>query len=1022
LRKLLQSIFRKGDFRNGQLPILNRALTNRSVIGLLPTGAGKSLTYQLAAMLQPGITIVIDPIRSLMLDQYKGLKEIYIDNCAYINSTLSVTERTYVQQLLTKGQLQLIFVSPERFVIEGFRNILDVTRKSGYFFSYAVIDEVHCVSEWGHDFRTPYLNLGTNLQTHCITFNENKIPLIGLTATASFDVLADIERELHIPDDDGKAVVRHENTIRDEINYQIVEIKNQRQLDEIKDKMTAKSTIGKLKQEAVLEIIENKETLFNKFNNHDILRTILSDSYKEYVRPGAQRAVDGDMEQFIIESLRKLHIDNSPFSRSEEETRYKYGIIVFSPHRSGWLGIRSGTSAVGMFDHGTAAITKETLGYFMGSGDDENADVIDKESFKHLDEFKSNVSSVMVATKAFGMGIDKPDVRMTIHLNIPQSIESFVQEAGRAGRDGKVAVSTILFNNDILQVSDNNDTPFHLDRDVLLYFHNNSFKGKLKERVIIYELRNKITFPNRTNREVLTEQMNELFGDESLRFSIVQGQNNHYNRIFVNLEDRTGIGAVDLISQELITYNNFGKDGLGYELLNWLKNRLPFNNLNGGAAFADWLNQIIVNANVHAGIEKVLSEMILDEERLLNVPFTNLYYSRKTKSRREFILSPHHAHEWMSTRAMQKIVRDGRYEACICKALLRDAVYDKLDYITMVRKLDLTDKVHEASLLDIGHPDAVELQKAYYIPRSQDDTAKAIYRLTSIEIIESYTIDYQNKIYTLHIKKKKDEVYYNSLQNLIARYASSNVAASEIQQLKADAVKDISLGKATVISKCLEYLTDFIYEKIKEKRLQAIDDMVQLCQHTIGLNDTMLQNKFIKDEIYYYFNAKYSKRDLKEQKRDGKEVNASMLYNRDIGLAVYNFIELYIDLVENEANGQFINNIKHLRGSCMRMLRSYPGTPEFKILKAFSLFILGMTIFELLDEAKTEFVEGLLNWNESEQKSIPVGEFLSDYKMRLIRHMDTDIVESLFEEVEDRYYTAYYANYTRVFNNEFLAQ
>ena len=97
--------------------------------------------------------------------------------------------------------------------------------KNNHFFSYAVIDEVHCVSEWGHDFRTPYLSLGENIIDHTKTKSNKSIPLFGLTATASFDVLADIERELKIPNNDGNALVRYENSIRNEINYQVIPVK-----------------------------------------------------------------------------------------------------------------------------------------------------------------------------------------------------------------------------------------------------------------------------------------------------------------------------------------------------------------------------------------------------------------------------------------------------------------------------------------------------------------------------------------------------------------------------------------------------------------------------------------------------------------------------------------------------------------------------------------------------------------------------------------------------------------------------
>ena len=202
LRYFLKLIFRKEDFRPGQLPILNRALGLKSVIGLLPTGGGKSLTYQLAAMLQPGVTLVVDPLKGLMKDQYDGLLKTGIDCISYINSdiTSNKEEAHKREQALTGSQIQILFLSPERLSIYRFREVLRSMRESGVYFSYGVIDEVHCVSEWGHDFRLAYLHLGRNLYNYVLPKEvegaDNHISLFGLTATASFDVLADVEREL----------------------------------------------------------------------------------------------------------------------------------------------------------------------------------------------------------------------------------------------------------------------------------------------------------------------------------------------------------------------------------------------------------------------------------------------------------------------------------------------------------------------------------------------------------------------------------------------------------------------------------------------------------------------------------------------------------------------------------------------------------------------------------------------------------------------------------------------------------
>jgi len=156
-----------------------------SVIALLPTGAGKSLTYQLSALLQPGITLVVDPIKALMRDQDQNLRNTCIDSTTFINSSISAEERNVRSQDMVEGRYQFVFVSPERLQIQEFRDYLG--KMSDTYFAYCVIDEAHCVSEWGHDFRTAYLRLGENVRKYCRVHPKSlkEIPLIGLTGTAS---------------------------------------------------------------------------------------------------------------------------------------------------------------------------------------------------------------------------------------------------------------------------------------------------------------------------------------------------------------------------------------------------------------------------------------------------------------------------------------------------------------------------------------------------------------------------------------------------------------------------------------------------------------------------------------------------------------------------------------------------------------------------------------------------------------------------------------------------------------------
>lgn len=1039
LKKFMQDIFRKIDFRVGQLPILNRAMQLKSVIGLLPTGGGKSLTYQLAAMLQPGVTIVIDPIRSLMIDQFNSLKDLGIDKCEFINSTLNTAERNYNQHnLLANGKLQFLFVSPERFVIDDFRKALDNAAIAGHYFAYAVIDEVHCVSEWGHDFRTPYLNLGENAQKYCRSFNSRTVPLFGLTATASFDVLADIERELQIDEDDGNAIVRFENSIRDEINYIIREVpKTFEGLNNLSEKAIRES-IGKEKQDVIFELLSDKYNVLSVFNNRESIISNLDYSFNNYL-PGTSRIKwinkFNKVEDALIEyrrfHIKRLELVENPFIGRNNNGKYKYGVIVFLPHRQGWLGVRNGYNSHGVYDNPEYVVTEQTeekiihqyendcFGYFIGSGDDENAAKIDKESFEHLKLYKDNEESVMIATKAFGMGIDKPDVRMTIHMNIPQSIESFVQEAGRAGRDGKISASVILFNNDFLEVRSRQGSLFHLDSDVLMYFHKNSFKGQIKERVMIHELRNRITFPNTSNLQLIIDQLNDLFGTDDLQFSVKLGGEKHFNRIFINSIAGASIGFVNLENQTTVTYNDFGDIAFCSQLVTWLSSKLPFHIHHDVTSLRNWLSQLVVNIDHQVGLEKILFDMQIGDKKSIPVPFVNRYYSQKTNSRLYFNLNAEHQQKVKSTRAILLLLSEGIISELTLRDVLANAVFDGQDFIKFIESLNIQGTPIGEQLLILNNLLSLELQRAYYIPRSQEDTAKAIYRLISIGIIDSYTIDYQNKLYIIEFQKKNDDEYFIALENLIARYTSKNVARREITQLKTESAADIASASATVISKCLEYLTGFIYDKIKEKRLLAINDMVRLCQTSIQIHDPLQQSTYVKDEIYYYFNAKYSRRNYVEYTKSG-ELSASMPDDLNGGLSIESTIEKYLSLVENEETGEFISNTKHLRGSAMRMLRSNPDKPQYRILKSFSLFILADSIRELINEAKLELVKGLIDWRMNEDPEFEVQSFIITFRNRLIIHVLNYEVERAFDDIEDHYYALFYATWTGNFSKLFL--
>lgn len=474
LRYFLNLIFRKEDFRPGQLPILNRALQLKSVIGLLPTGGGKSLTYQLAAMLQPAVTLVVDPLKGLMKDQYDGLLNTGIDCISYINSdiTKNFKEGRRRELALTGSQVQIMFLSPERLSIHRFRNVLRSMRESGVYFAYGVIDEVRCVSEWGHDFRLAYLHLGRNLFNYVlpkkVEGKDNHISLFGLTATASFDVLADVQRELSGTNAfslEEDATVRYENTNRLELQYNVVEV-------DAKDIQKSKE-VDCLKENTLLEVIDDATRKIVEIQNEDAVETIK----KRFIE--RENLMDSDKVSHIYHTDLSVDVESDWYNRTYTDTA---GIVFcLRANREYKANVYNSVPTVEttLRNHGVRSIST-----YKG-GDDTACQ----------DSFLKGGTNIMVATKAFGMGIDKTNVRMTFHLNYPGSLESFVQEAGRAGRDKKMALATIMYSPEkfwVKNVKTDKWQDFSADYINNKFFYDSNFLGEAFELYVMELLINKL--------------------------------------------------------------------------------------------------------------------------------------------------------------------------------------------------------------------------------------------------------------------------------------------------------------------------------------------------------------------------------------------------------------------------------------------------------------------------------------------------------------------------------------------------
>ncbi len=326
--KKLQEIFGYDKFRKNQYEIIERVLNRENCVVIMPTGSGKSLCYQIPALVLDGLAVVISPLISLMKNQVMQLRELGVE-ADYLNSSLSREEYFEVIQKIRQGETEILYLAPETLALS---NTIELLKSANV--EFLAVDEAHCISEWGHDFRPEYRQIAE------IRKELGNLPLIALTATATPQVQQDISKNLDL---------------------------------------------------------KKFELFKTSFNRENLFLEVMTKS---------------EPEKQVTDFLNKFPNESS---------------LIYCFSRKG-------------VDNLTAKLVEKgysALPYHAGLSNEERK--INQEKF-----IKDDVQ-IIVATVAFGMGIDKPDIRCVIHYDLPKDIESYYQQIGRAGRDGANAFCLLLF-------------------------------------------------------------------------------------------------------------------------------------------------------------------------------------------------------------------------------------------------------------------------------------------------------------------------------------------------------------------------------------------------------------------------------------------------------------------------------------------------------------------------------------------------------------------------------------------------
>lgn len=837
---ILQRNFRFASFRPTQRRMLGHALQQKHWLVSMPAGAGKSLMYQYAALLQPAPSFVLEPLASLAMDQQESLHDRWIDIVSCLHESLPRDARQSVRNKFVRGESLFCITTAELFRNEETLGMLDEAVDAGIVFAQAVIDEAHLLSEWSHDHRLSMQGALRYAVRRCRAGKKRRLPLRLLTASASFDVLQDLRRQFTSAEDGyvllDDQVLKHASVLREGMHYYVFPSPAERDDDE---------SVAAGRRASLDKLLKRLPLLFEELQ------------------------VDAKA------SSRIRHAASMFYSTASDNAG-----VIFCPYPSGPLGVSRRFSSTGKSTSIADSLDQDYLRVGAFIGKDEGSTRVGRQALTaSADErlhFKSGATNLLVATRAFGVGSHNRRIRFTVHLTLPQSVDRFVQESGRAGHDGQVAVAALMYTP--------SDSHHHPDLQRAITLLDSSSSTSDKEKQLIHDILREITYPEDSN----TGRIANLLADEyGVELRVNYWQRGLDERMYLQ-ESGNSLGYIDLVTQNIVPDSRYPDQEYAHELLSFAYDH-SLEAAGSGPSLSSWV-AATYPSDIDDGVARQLSEFDPGADFTIRIGFEN---------DREPILTKIHQILW----------HDAELE--IQRKLLSDMPTDSWQEFCALLE-QRSGKTGAFGALD---PDVeTRLTQLFNKLRSRNDTERIIHRLAILGLVQDYTVHPASRKFSILMSVRSEEEY----RGMLERYMRTFMPEAHVTRL----LESLSTNPGdSELERCLHFLVDFAYQNPLRHMREGINTMDTAARVGLKHGPAAFQS-FIEQNL----TAKYANADAIPQALRSNDRFA--------------VLARYLDALEEDESASILENASHLRASGALLSARLQGEPVVRALEMFASLLL----------------------------------------------------------------------------------